>query len=109
MIVLYQHNGMLGARHLFEQGIGKLAIDFTVCFPILSAKDGARVRDVAEWPEPFVGEAIVVAFFFLLGEPDAAKSVLRLFRRHTQAIVGIHGVMIRVTRAMRNPGSMAGA
>jgi hypothetical protein len=71
MVVLDEDDGVV-AIDLLADGIGEPLVHALVVRKVLVAKAGAGVRDVAERPEPLVGEAIVVAPLLLGGEPDAA-------------------------------------
>ena len=64
VIVLHKDDGArrcLPSRR--SKRVGELAVDALVALPVGGAEDGARVRDVAERPQAFVGEAVVVADF----------------------------------------------
>src|SRR6267378_4533947 len=78
VIVLCEKYRGLGALHLLENDVGKTTIDFLILHPVVRAKDGAGVRDVAERPKPFVRKALVVALIFVIGKPDAAQGVTRM-------------------------------
>ena len=99
--------GFCGIGDLLEHGVGELAVDLLVVLPILGTKDRACMGDVAKGPQALVGEAKVVAVFFLTVEPYAAKRVLRFGRRHAQAIVFVHGFAVRVAAGLRDPGPVA--
>ena len=47
----------------------------TYCVPVRRAERRPHVRDVAQRPQPLVGEAVVVAGLLLRREPDAAQPV----------------------------------
>ena len=67
MIVLHEDDGVGTAFHLLEHGAcAKRCVDALVALPVAGAEDGPGVRDVTERPQPFIGEAVVVArlFFF---------------------------------------------
>ena len=108
VIILHKKQGMLRAGHLFEHGVGKLAIHLLIALPIGGAKERPRVSDVAQGPKAFVRKSVVVALFLFLGEPDAAKSIFRLVRRHAQTIVAIHRFAIRRSGAMSDPRAITG-
>ena len=74
VVVLHQHDRVV-AIDLLAHRVGELAVHRDVVGPVLGAEHRARVRDVAERPQPLVGEAVVVALLFLLGEPDAPQQV----------------------------------
>ena len=60
VVVLHEHDRIVGV-HLGADRVGELPVDRLVVLPVLAAEDGPRVGDVAERPEPLVGEAVVVA------------------------------------------------
>ena len=66
MIVLHQNDGMADIFHLFEQRVGEFSVDFLIVLPIAGTEKRARVRDVAQRPQPFVGEPVVIALLFFL-------------------------------------------
>ena len=47
VIILHQYGGILFVRRLLDKSVGKAPVDLVVGFPILLAKDGTRMRDVA--------------------------------------------------------------
>ena len=61
------------------------------------------MRDVAKRPQPLVGEAEVVAFFFLFGQPDSSQRVFGIVRRNPQMSVGVDGFLVGVATAMGHP------
>ena len=61
--------------------------------------------DVAEGPEPLVGEPVVITLFHLLGQPHPAQGVARSLRRNLDVILFIDGQSIRVGRAVGDPHS----
>src|SRR5438270_10732605 len=66
VIILGQQEGVLGTRHFLQYGIGKLLVDMQIMFPVRSPKKRPYVSYMAKWPQPFVSEAEVISFLFLL-------------------------------------------
>src|SRR5207302_8795164 len=75
--------------------------------PIRRAEDWSRVSDVAERPQGFVRESVVVAIFLFRAEPDATKRIARIVWRHLQSVMCIHGLYICIATSMSHPGSVA--
>jgi len=67
------------------------------------------VRQVAERPQPFVGEAVVVALFLLGRQPDTTERVGLLAGRHRDPVVLVDGLAIRRAAAVRDPDARASA
>ena len=109
VIILHQDERFLRVGDLREHGIGKFAVHLLVIFPVLGTKDRPRVRDMAKRPKPFIGKAEVVAVFLFLIEPHAPERILRLGRRHAQAIVLVHGFPIGIAAGLGDPGAIASA
>src|SRR5277367_168027 len=86
VVVLHEQQGRFGSRHFLSHSFGKFLVCSLVALPVGGAKNWASVGDVAEGPQTFVGEAIVVAFFLFLRKPDAAERVFRLVGGNTNAI-----------------------
>jgi hypothetical protein len=85
MIILDEHHRFLFTAHFVQQHSGEFPIHRLVVFPVLGAKNGPRVRDVAERPDSLVGEAEIEPLLFLFTEPDAAERVLGMIRRDAEA------------------------
>ena len=85
VIILHQHDRAADVLHLFQQGVRELAVHFLIMLPVAGAEQRARVGDVAKRPEPLVGEPVVIAFLFFLGQPDSPQGVARIVRRNQQA------------------------
>src|SRR5690348_1194065 len=109
VIVLRQHQRVLCASHFVNQRVGEFLIYGAVLLPILGAEQRAGMGDVAERPEAFVSEAEIEAFLFLPREPDPAKGVLGMVGRNAKASGGIRSIMVRRTRALSDPQTIAGA
>ena len=78
VVVLHEDDRVVGVD-LVAHRVGEPLVDADVVLPVLGAEDRARVRDVAERPEPLVGEAVVVAVLFALASATlgAAGTTLR--------------------------------
>ena len=108
VIVLHEHDRVLGLR-LVDHGVGEAPVHQLVVLPVGAAEHGPHVRDVAQRPDPFVGEAVVVAFLLLLRQPDAAQRVRRIAGRHADVVARIDGFAIGRAAAVRDPRSRARA
>ena len=64
--------------------------------------------DVAERPETFVREAVIVAVLFLVTKPHPAQGVLGMVRRHAKPIVLVHHLGVGLTGAVGNPCTVTG-
>jgi len=64
---------------------------------------------MAQRPQGFVGEAIVVSLFFFFGQPDAAQGVGGGFGRHGHAVLLVDHRPVGIAAAMGHPGSTAHA
>ncbi len=84
VIVLDQHHRRLGARDLLQHRGGELLVDRPVVRPVLRAELGPVVHDVAERPQPLVGEAVVVSRLLLRREPDALEREARVVGGHAE-------------------------
>ena len=107
MVILDEHE-CRPTVGLLEDRIAEEGIDFAVGLPILELKNRAGERDVAERPEPFVGQAVVVAFLFFLGQPHAAQRVSGVFGRNRDMIGLVDGGPVGVARAVPNPDTAGG-
>ncbi len=64
--------------------------------------------DVTERPQPFIGEAEIVAFLFFLREPDAPQRVFGIVGRHADTVPTVDDLLIRVAGAMGDPRAVTG-
>jgi hypothetical protein len=64
---------------------------------------------LAQRPQALVGEAVVIAAFLVVSEPDAAQRVRGPVRRHVDAIVRVDGRAVRRAAAVRDPRAGARA
>ena len=108
VIVLHEDDRVVGVDFL-DGGLGELAVHRLVLRPVLRAEYRPRVRDVTQRPQAFVGEAVVVAALFLLGQPDAAQQIGVLSRRHVNVIARVDGLAIGRAAAVRDPDAGARA
>ena len=63
------------ARRVFDflqHRVGELAIDLLIVLPVVGAKNGTRMCDMAERPKALIGEAVVIALLFFLAQPHSA-------------------------------------
>src|SRR5580704_14248375 len=108
MIILRQDDRRFDTLHFLEQRIGEAPIHLLIGKPVIRPENRTRMRDVAERPESFVGETLVIAFFLFGIKPDAAQRVGRMIGRNTQAVAGVNYVTIGITGSVGNPGSIGG-
>jgi len=108
VVVLRKDDGGGDVSHFLENGVGEALINALILAPVFGAKDGARVGDVAERPEAFVGETFIVAAIFFRGEPDATQRVSRTRGRNLEVIVGVDDFAIGIAGAVGNPCAVAG-
>ena len=107
VIVLRQENRRIHVRHFLQNSIGKPLVNPLVLQPVLGSKNRPGVRDVAERPKALVRKTIVVAFFFFVGEPDAAQCVTGAIGRNAEPVAGIDNFSVSAARAVRNPCAVA--
>ena len=74
------------------------ALTVRYCSKSDDAERRPHVRDVAERPQAFVGEAAVVAGLLLGRQPDAAQLVGGRVGRHGDAVVRVDGVAVGACR-----------
>ena len=77
--------------------------------PVAGPKHRPHVRDVAQRPQAFVGEAVVVALLLRLGQPDPPQGVARRPGRHLHTIVLVDDIAVGGAAALRDPGAGAGS
>ena len=104
MIVLHQHDRLLDVLHLGEQRFGEALVDGAVVLPVAGAEARPLVHDVAERPQPLVGEAVVITSFLLVAQPHAPQRVGRIRRRQADALADL---AIGVAAAMGDPHAAA--
>ena len=108
MVVLHQDDGIrrLG---LLGDGVGEFPVRLVVLLPIGRAEGRSNVGDVAQGPQPLVGEAVVVARLLLVRQPDAAEVVRRLSGRDHDVVVRVHDLTVGRPAAVGDPRPRAGA
>ena len=108
VVVLHQDDRIVGVD-LLAHRVGEPLVDGLVVLPVLAAEDRARVGDVAERPEPLVGEAVVVALL-LLGVSQTRRSRYDSSPgRHAHAAVRVDGLAVGRAAAVGDPDAGAGA
>ena len=111
MIVLHQDDGIF-AVGFGADGFGKALVHRTIGGVVLAAELRPRMREVAQRPQPFVGEAIVIAALLFLGQPDAPQQVAVVDRGtwwHAQVTRRVRRLAIGRAAAMRDPHARTGA
>ncbi len=108
VIILHQDDRVFGI-HLAEDRVGEFLVHGLVLAPILGAEDGPGVRHVAERPQPFVREAVVVALLFFLGEPHTPNQIRFFAGRHQYVIFAIDRIAIGGAAAVSHPDTGTGA
>jgi hypothetical protein len=76
---------------------------------VAGIEHGAREDHVAQRPQAFIGEAIVIAVLLILGKPDAAQCVTRILGRHAQVVVGVDHPSVGIAAGVSHPDAAAGA
>src|SRR5579872_4203471 len=71
VVVLQQDHRPADIFHFFEQCVSEFPVDVLIVLPIAGTEQWTRVRDVAERPQTFVGESVVITLFFFFREPNA--------------------------------------
>jgi hypothetical protein len=94
-------------RELGGDRLREARIHVLVFIPVAGSKDRPDVGDVTHRPQPFVGEAAVVAFLLLGRQPDALERVRRRIRRNHDPIPVVDDQAIGVPGAVRDPGAAA--
>src|SRR5262249_10312375 len=107
MIILNQNEWLFRTFNFLQHGLCEFLVYTAVMLPIANQETWARVRNVAQRPDPLVGKTEIVAVLLFLGKPDAAKRIVLLVGRHPQTVAGIHRFAVRVTGAVGNPGAIA--
>ena len=74
MVVLDEDGGGAAVDFL-EDLVGEGLVDLGVGLPVGLVEDGFDEGVVAEGPESFVGDAVVVALLLLVGEPEEFQGV----------------------------------
>src|SRR5579872_6501529 len=103
MVIMDENRRLLRALHFLKQSFCELFVGRPVLLPVGFAKDRARMSDVAQRPEAFVGESKVISVLLLSGEPDPAECVLRMIRRHPQTIVLVYGFAVSIACTVCDP------
>ena len=107
MVILDEHERR-PIPGLLEDRVGEQLVDLAVGPPVAGVEDRPREDDVAEGPQPAVGQAVVIALLLLLGQPDPAQGVSGVLGRDPDPVVGVDRQAIGVARAVRHPGPAAG-
>ena len=108
VIVLHQHYWIVFPRDFFQHRGGELFIHGLIRLPIIRAKGWPRMRNVAQGPKTFVGEAQVEPPFLLWREPHSAQRVLGMVGRNPHAAHFVHHFVIRIAGGLRDPGTGTG-
>ena len=102
VVILDEHDRRF-AVGFGKDRVRKPLVDRTVHREIIGAKDRAYVGSVAERPQPFVGEAAVIAALFLRCQPHPFQPVRRSVRRNPNAVQRVNDVSVRRAGPMRHP------
>ena len=108
VVILHQHDGRF-CPGLAGHGPGELAIHRDILRPVARAEGRPHMGDVAQRPEAFVGQPVVIAGFFLGRKPNPANMVGGLVRRHGDTVVAVDHLAIGRAAAVGDPGAGAGA
>ena len=89
--------------HLLAHRLGEFPVDLLIVSPVVGAKDGPGVGQMAQRPQPLVREAVVVPSFFLLGKPDTAQRVGLGARWYANVATRIHRLAVGRAAAVGDP------
>jgi hypothetical protein len=109
VVVLDEDERRIHVGRLGEDGRGELLVHRLVVCPVLRAKLGTGVHDVAERPQPLVGEAQVVARLLFLAQPDALQQIARVVLRQSNAAGLVGHLAVCVAARLGDPDAPAGA
>ena len=104
MVILHQHDGVVDLG-LGGDGVREFLVHADVLRPVLLAEHRTHEGYVAERPKPLVGDAVIIAFEFFVGQPQPPHGIFGRPRRHADVITRIHGVAIGGAAAVRDPGA----
>src|SRR5262249_36267968 len=90
--------------HLRQERAREPLVDGLVVLPVGGAEPRALVHDMAEGPQPLVGEAVVVAGLLLVAEPDAPQRIRGIRRWQPDALADL---AVGVAAAVRDPHAAA--
>jgi hypothetical protein len=107
MVVLDEHDGRF-AGGLFDDRAGEDFVDFLVPLPVRRVEFWRSKRNVAQRPQPFIRQAVVVALLLFLGQPDQSQVVCVLPWRHPYMTAGVHHGAVCVAGAVADPDAAAG-
>jgi hypothetical protein len=107
VVVLHEHNRMLGRVHLLDHGVCEFPVDCLVLSPVVRTKGRACVSNMAKRPEPLVRQSLVVTFLFFIRQPDAAERVAWMLRGDTHAILLVGDGPVRISRPVGDPRAFA--
>src|SRR5579859_3914041 len=93
-------------RHFLQNRVGETLVDELVLQPVFGTENRTRMGDVTKRPKPFVRKAVVVAFVFLLREPDAPKRVAGAVGGNAEVVVGVNNFAVSAARAICDPSAV---
>ena len=102
VVVLHEDRGG-DVRQLGVDGVGEAAVHALVDPPVLGPEHRLDVGDVAERPQPLVGEPLVVVVLLGLGQPDAPQIVGRRIGGDPHPVVVVDGQPVGVAGPVRDP------
>src|SRR5579875_2059921 len=108
MIILYQHERVFGSRFLCDS-VGETFVDVHVILPIGISERRPNERDVAQRPQTFVGEAVIITVLLCFAQPDAPQRICRSARWDVYAVAPIDRFAVGAAAAVCDPGAAAGS
>ena len=105
VIILDQHAGFLNIMQFVHNGRGEFAVCALILRPVILPENGPGVGNVAEGPQAFVGETVIVAVLLLFGQRHPSQRVAGIVGRHPDPSLRIHHLPIGVACAVGNPGA----
>src|SRR4030081_4085477 len=99
MVIQENHERLLRHFYFLQDDLREFLIYTLIVFPILGAKHGTRVRDMAKRPDSFVREPLIVSLLLFLREPHAPERVARMIGRKAQPVIRVDGFPVRISGA----------
>ena len=103
-VELVGHQRRIASRFL-THGVGKAPVHDLICVEVLRAEDRLYVGPMAQRPQPFVREPVVVPSLFTIVEPHPSEAVQRIGGRHVQPVPPIDDDSVGGAGTMCHPYS----
>src|SRR4030042_6735309 len=108
MVVLYEHYRP-SVPYFLQYRIGKYPVYLFISQPVSFIEYRRYESNMAERPQPFIGEAEIIALHFLLCQPHPSQHVLRTVRRYHNTVISINHSPVGITGTLGNPRAPGGA